>query len=169
MSQPTIVVGIGHHPAESVIDQALVFAANFHARLLCVSVDVTRYIVSRDDGGKVRASPYDADSSGSVDEVMPSEIVEGIRQRANAAHVECDFLATAGDPTAEISKAAEESSALMIVIGTRKTGLGGTVYQFFAGSVAANLAHRQHRPVVVIPLDPVGMADPLPWGDESHS
>lgn len=169
MSQPSIIVGIGRYQSDSVVTQALLFAANFHARLICVSVDVTRYVVGRSDDGTVRASPYDADSSGPIDEVIAPDVVERIRTRALAANVECEFLATAGDPTVELSKAADAASALMIVIGTRKTGFGGTVHQFFAGSVAASLAHRQHRPVVVIPLDPVGMAEPLPWDSESHS
>jgi hypothetical protein len=35
--------------------------------------------------------------------------------------------------------------------------------EFFGGSVAVHLAHRQHRPVVVIPLAPVAFRDELPW------
>jgi nucleotide-binding universal stress UspA family protein len=52
---------------------------------------------------------------------------------------------------------------MMIVVGTREPGFRGTVHEFINGSVAAQLAHRQHRPVVVIPLNPVTDDDELPW------
>jgi hypothetical protein len=35
--------------------------------------------------------------------------------------------------------------------------------EFFTGSVAVQLAHHQHRPVLMIPLDPTGPDAPLPW------
>jgi hypothetical protein len=35
--------------------------------------------------------------------------------------------------------------------------------EFFAGSVAVHLAHRQTRPVVVIPTSPVPQGAALPW------
>lgn len=48
----------------------------------------------------------------------------------------------------------------MLVIGTRE-GARGALREAVHGSVAAQLAHRQHRPVVVVPLDPV------PFGTEA--
>jgi len=35
--------------------------------------------------------------------------------------------------------------------------------EFLNGSIAAHLAHRQRRPVVVIPLSPVREGEALPW------
>jgi nucleotide-binding universal stress UspA family protein len=40
----------------------------------------------------------------------------------------------------------------MIIVGSRRGGLRSTMHDFFGGSVAAHLAHRQPRPVVVVPL-----------------
>jgi hypothetical protein len=54
----------------------------------------------------------------------------------------------------------------MIVVGSREAGLRGSVREFFAGSVALHLSHRQARPVVVVPLAPVSRAQALPWEDE---
>lgn len=51
----------------------------------------------------------------------------------------------------------------MIVVGTRPAGFRGTVHEFLSGSVAAQLAHHQRRPVVVVPLRPVGIDEPPPW------
>ncbi|WP_284328799.1 hypothetical protein [Demequina litorisediminis] len=51
------------------------------------------------------------------------------------------------------------------MVGTREPGLRGTLHEFFSGSVAAQLSHRQHRPVLVVPLAPVGPEGELPWED----
>jgi nucleotide-binding universal stress UspA family protein len=51
----------------------------------------------------------------------------------------------------------------MIVVGSRRRGVRSGLKEFFGGSVAAQLAHRQHRPVVVVPVAPVPLDTPLPW------
>ncbi|MEA9984217.1 MULTISPECIES: hypothetical protein [Subtercola] len=49
------------------------------------------------------------------------------------------------------------------MVGTRRASGRSTVGEFLNGSVAAHLAHRQHRPVIVIPVAPVASDDALPW------
>jgi nucleotide-binding universal stress UspA family protein len=51
----------------------------------------------------------------------------------------------------------------LIIVGSRRGGVRAGLKQFLTGSVAAHLAHRQHRPVVVIPVAPVAEGKPLPW------
>jgi hypothetical protein len=51
----------------------------------------------------------------------------------------------------------------MIIVGTRKPNFAGTLREFINGSVASRLAHRQHRPVVVLPRRPVREGERLPW------
>jgi len=67
-----------------------------------------------------------------------------------------------GDPAEALGRLANSLDAAMIVVGTRRAGVLGTLRELFEGSVAAHLAHRQHRPVVVIPLDPVPIETTLP-------
>ena len=57
-----------------------------------------------------------------------------------------------GDPAIAIKHLAEDVDAKLLVVGTRKRGIGESIREFFTGSVAARLAHRQHRPVLVVPL-----------------
>lgn len=61
---------------------------------------------------------------------------------------------------------ADELEGDAIVVGTRKPGLRTTAHDFFNGSVAVHLAHRQHRPVIVVPLNPVASGESLPWEEE---
>jgi nucleotide-binding universal stress UspA family protein len=53
-----------------------------------------------------------------------------------------------------LMKVADEEDALMIVVGARPGGFRGALRQVFTGSVALRLAHRQYRPVVVVPTAP---------------
>ena len=62
-----------------------------------------------------------------------------------------------GDPALAIKSLANEVDSPLIVIGTRRRGIGESIREFFTGSVAARLAHRQNRPILVVPLgDPAG-------------
>jgi nucleotide-binding universal stress UspA family protein len=68
-----------------------------------------------------------------------------------------------GNPAQALGDLADTLNASMIVVGTREATLRASLQEFINGSVAAQLAHRQHRPVVVIPLAPVPSDQPLPW------
>jgi nucleotide-binding universal stress UspA family protein len=56
---------------------------------------------------------------------------------------------------------ADQVDARLLVVGTRKRGIGESIREFFTGSVAARLAHRQQRPILVIPL-----GEPVPDDEE---
>jgi nucleotide-binding universal stress UspA family protein len=66
-----------------------------------------------------------------------------------------------GDPALAMKHLADAVDARLLVVGTRKRGLGESIREFFTGSVAARLAHRQHRPILVIPL-----GEPVPDDEE---
>ena len=51
----------------------------------------------------------------------------------------------------------------VIVVRTRDATFRGTLREFVSGSVAVNLAHRQHRPVLVVRLSSVEALD-VPTG-----
>ncbi|MFV0285321.1 MAG: universal stress protein, partial [Demequina sp.] len=87
----------------------------------------------------------------------------------NEAGVQWSTRALAGLPSQQLADVADEVDAVLIVVGTREPGLRGTLHEFFSGSVAAQLSHRQHRPVLVVPLAPVGPDGELPWEDAGES
>ncbi|BDZ48150.1 hypothetical protein GCM10025867_03910 [Frondihabitans sucicola] len=159
----TLVVGVTSHQPRTVIEQALVFARRFDASLVCVQVDPSRFVVDTKDDGTIVAAPFDPDGGDVVDEGIDPDIVSWAAPLADSAGIACSFVATAGDPARMLAQVADEVGAILIVVGTRRPTLGATVRQFFAGSVSAGLTHRQHRPVVVVPLDPVSPETPLPW------
>lgn len=158
-----IVVGVVPDQPEAVVAQASTFARAFDARLLCCLVDRTRYVVEELPDGHVRALPIDPDlpelSSGEFDPVLKKRLAV----RLDGAGIAWEARLLAGDPAWALGRLAEVTDALMIVVGTHKATVRGSLGQFFNGSVAAHLAHRQHRPVMVIPLNPVPADRRLPW------
>ncbi|HAJ17840.1 MAG TPA: universal stress protein, partial [Microbacterium sp.] len=78
--------------------------------------------------------------------------------RASVAHalegidVEWRIHQLVGDPALALKHLAEQIDARLLVVGTRKRGIGESIREFFTGSVAARLAHRQARPILVVPL-----------------
>ena len=58
-----------------------------------------------------------------------------------------------GDPALALRHLADRAEVRLIVVGTRRRGFGESVREFLTGSVAARLAHRQSRPILVVPLE----------------
>lgn len=163
MPQPAIVVGVTPWQPDAVVHEAVKFAAKLHCRVVCVSVDLSRYVTETRADGSIIAASIDSDAGGVIVEEFDPGLADRIRQLAATADVECEFVASAGNPGRVLTKVANEHDAVMIVVGTRSATFGGTVREFFSGSVAVNLAHRQHRPVLVVPLDPASGDGALPW------
>ncbi|GAB3610490.1 hypothetical protein GCM10027414_26160 [Humibacter ginsengiterrae] len=173
MSEPAarehvLVVGVmagesGNVTSDAVLIEAIRFARMLGAELVLANVDTTRYTTRRNADGTVSAFPIDPDSADSVTEVVDPRLTEHVTPMLERSGIRWSFRALAGDPAHELARLAHEVNALAIVVGTRKRGLRTTAHEFFNGSVAVHLAHRQHHPVIVIPLDPVAHDEPLPW------
>lgn len=73
------------------------------------------------------------------------------------------FRSLAGDVGAALARLAEVLGAEMIVVGSRAGGVRASMHDFFRGSVAAHLTHRQSRPVVVVPVNPTPVGTAAPW------
>jgi nucleotide-binding universal stress UspA family protein len=166
----TLVVGLvdgrDQHP-DDVVRQAVVFAQRLGAELVFATVDPTHYEVRKNPDGTVVASDVDPDlADEEIVERVDPDFVARVASIVEPSTVGFSFRALAGEPARGLSELASEVDADAIVVGTRKSGLRTTAHEFFSGSVAAHLAHHQHRPVIVIPLDPVAHDQPLPW--EEH-
>jgi len=82
---------------------------------------------------------------------LPRRIEEGLEARAakvRAAGLECDTSTLDGAPYLEIVRAAEDTGAYLIVMGTHGRG---TIGHALLGSVAERVVHRAKCPVLVVP------------------
>lgn len=156
-----LVVGVQPGQVEDVVGVAAQLAAQLKAGLVCVWVDPS--LVSgglRRDGSEI-IEPIDSDSADMTRQEFPSTDSTRINEIAAHRGLPVEVLNRVGDPARAIAAVAEEHDAVMIVVGTQSGRR--RIAEFFNGSVAARLAHQQHRPVLVVPTDPVGFDAPLPW------
>jgi nucleotide-binding universal stress UspA family protein len=162
-----IVVGVFNGQPSCVLEQAAYFAHHFGADLVCGYVDATRYVVEERPDGTVISLPIDPDLVDLHEEIVDPKLEAEIAQGLDGQDVRWTVRALAGDPAEALAHLADQLDALLIVVGTRKAGIRRSLHEFFDGSVGARLAHRQHRPVVIIPLDPVATDAELPWAADA--
>ncbi|ROQ30909.1 nucleotide-binding universal stress UspA family protein [Frondihabitans sp. PhB188] len=156
-----IVVGLQPGFAPGIVRTAAEFAHRFHASLLCVTVDASLLSLGKRADGSEMIEPLDPDTADSTPRGLSDDETDAVRTIAGENRVPVDFLLRAGMPARALAAVAEDHDAGLIVVGTDSGRQ--RIGEFFNGSVAARLAHQQHRPVVVVPSNPVGLDDPLPW------
>lgn len=160
-----VLVGVVPGQPARVIKEAARYAQLLHAELLVVHVDVTRFVTYEDPDGYVHAAPVEMTTdAGSADlaavTALASAALEGRGIRWSVRQL-------VGDPALAIKHLADDLDARLIVVGTRRRGFGESIREFFTGAVAARLAHRQHRPILVVPLGEPVADDQDIWPDSA--
>ena len=158
-----ILVGVNHGQPDIVLREAVRFAHVFGTGLICAHVDLGRYVVEERPDGTITSLPLDPDLPELKETDFDPELAEHIRRVVADDSIELGFRELAGDTAYALTRLAQILDVEMIMVGSRKGGLRAGVWQFLTGSVAAHLAHRQHRPVIVIPVAPVEEGKSLPW------
>lgn len=154
-----VLVGVVPGLAPRVTKEAARYAKLLGAPLLIVHVDVTRFVTYEDPDGYVHSAPIDINvAAGESDLVL---VTEEARTLLEGRGLEWSVRQLVGDPALAMKQLAEQVDARLLVVGTRKRGIGESIREFFTGSVAARLAHRQHRPILVVPL-----GEPVPDDEE---
>ncbi|MCU1474022.1 universal stress protein [Amnibacterium sp.] len=160
--EPVIVVGVLPDQPLWVMQVAGEFARTFRARLVCVTVDATRYVLQDLPDGTLISAPIDPEAGGD-EPVFPPERLDEIEALLTPMGVRWSMRELVGEAATSLMTVADEENALMIVVGTRQNGFGGAMRRFFGGSVAVRLSHRQYRPVVVVPIEPSPDDRRMPW------
>jgi len=158
-----VVVGVTLQQPPIVVQLAARFARQFDAVLVCAHVEAANYVVEEHPDGSLVSRPIDPDVPDWDNAVFDSDLAATIRDLARDAGVEVEFRELAGNIGHGLARLAEILDAEMIVVGSRRGGgMRASMREFFSGSVAVHLAHRQPRPLVVIPLSPKPQGR-LPW------
>ncbi|GLJ80469.1 universal stress protein [Microbacterium imperiale] len=144
-----VIVGVIPGQSPRVVIEAARYAGMLGVGLVIVHVDVTRFVTYEDPDGYVHTAPIDL---GAVSSAAQLEQIRAAAAEALAAStVEWVVHQLVGDPALAIKHLAERVDAKLLVVGTRRRGIGESIREFFTGSVAARLAHRQQRPILVVP------------------
>jgi len=158
-----ILVGVTYGQPDVVLRHAARFARTFDAALVCAHVDPGRYVVEELPDGSVASLPLDPDLPELKDTDFDQGLVAQVRAAIADDSIELSFRELAGDVAYALTRLADILNVEMIIVGSRRGGVRAGLKQFLTGSVAAHLAHRQSRPVVIIPVAPVAEGKPLPW------
>lgn len=151
-SGPILVGVIPGQPAIVVV-RAAELAARLGVDLVCAYVDTSTYEDVRDDEKPVLL-PIDPDGDYDYIAKTAGEIQAHLAQALQGSGVAWSFRYLPGEPARALAETADTLDAMMIVIGTREPGLAHRLEEIMAGSVAVHLAYHQHRPVLVVPLNP---------------
>ena len=142
--------------------EAARYAALFGTELIVAHVDVTRFVTYEDPDGFAHSAPIDLTRAAASHEL--ERVQAAAEEHLSATGVSWSIRTLVGDPAMALKGLADDLDAAVIVVGTRRRGFGETMREFFTGSVAARLAHRQHRPVLVVPLqESIAEGDDDPW------
>lgn len=156
-----VVAGVQAGQVRDVVTVAAQLAKRFDVSLVYVTVDPALLQAGTRSDGSAIVEPIDPDTADTEPQPLPAEDIATLEQTAARHGVAVEVLTRVGDPARALARVADERDAVMIVVGTQ-TGRR-RIAEFFNGSVAARLADQQHRPVVVVPVGPVGFDGPLPW------
>jgi nucleotide-binding universal stress UspA family protein len=137
-------------------------AALAGTELVIAHVDTTRFVAFEDPDGYV--NPSTVDVAGAASRAALAEVQATADSALADETVSWTVRQVIGDPALALIRLADELDASLLVVGTRKRGLGESLREFLTGSVAARLTHRQRRPVLVVPLgEPLAPDEELVW------
>ncbi|MDQ1123623.1 universal stress protein [Microbacterium trichothecenolyticum] len=157
-----VIAGVVPGQSPRVVQEAARYAALAYTELVVAHVDTTRFVAFEDPDGYVH--PSTVDLAGAAARAALEEVQRAADAALAGSTAAWRVRQVFGDPALALMGLADEVGASLLVVGTRKRGLGESLREFLTGSVAARLTHRQHRPVLVVPVDePAGPDEHLPW------
>lgn len=160
-----VIVGVIPEQSNRVLREAARYASLLKAPLLVVHVDVTRFVTYEDPDGYVHSAPIDINLAAGAEDFV--EVTRAATELLTGRSLSWSVRQLVGDPALAIKNLAEQVDARLLVVGTRKRGFGESIREFFTGAVAARLAHRQPRPILVIPLGEPAADDEDLWPEDS--
>ncbi|MBS1675437.1 MAG: universal stress protein [Actinobacteria bacterium] len=162
--QKAVIVGLRPGQPPRVLSEAVRFAKLLQSPLVIVHVDVTRFVTFEDPDGMVHSAPIDLNIDAGAEEF--AELRAEVEQALTGSGLVWTARQLVGDPALAIKHLAGALDAQLIVVGTRNRGLGESIREFFTGSVAARLSHRQQRPILIVPLEePIPDDKKDPWSE----
>jgi nucleotide-binding universal stress UspA family protein len=159
-----VVVGVVPGGDPLVVRTAAAWAGAAGSRVVAAFADTSRHVVEEHPDGSVTHAPLDPDTADDswqeVETRLRAEADEGLR----GTGVAWELRYLAGRPDRALTHLARAVDAAVIVVGTRAPGSAAHLRELVEGSVAAHLAHHQHRPVLTVPLAVVDWKElRTPW------
>jgi nucleotide-binding universal stress UspA family protein len=127
--------------SEAALPVAADLARRLRAHLHVVhGIDLSDYPIDPD------SADWEAQAQHALD-TQQQQVADALADRA----LGWSYHAWRGDPVELLAAVAEETDALMIIVGSRGEGPGAVFDRILKRSVSHGLIARQHRPVLVVP------------------
>lgn len=172
---PNVLVGVTPQQTDAVLLEAARLADRLGAALVCAHVDASRYLTDILPDGSVFTVPLDPAQIDAETLEFDARLADHIRTTLerlptpDGEERRLVFRALIGDPALALAAVAESAHSHYVVVGSRRGGIRAGMKEFFGGSIAVHLVHRQSRPVLVVPVSPIRAEMPLPWEGEPSS
>ncbi|MDQ2697648.1 MAG: universal stress protein, partial [Actinomycetota bacterium] len=124
-----VIVGVIPDQSPRVLKEGARYAKLFGAPLAVVHVDVTRFVTYEDPDGYVHSAPIDINIATGESEL--ARVQDASATVLADSGVDFTVRQLVGDPAMAIKHFADEIDARLIVVGTRKRGLGESIREFF--------------------------------------
>lgn len=147
-----VVVGVAPGQRPEVARTAAALAAALGVDLVVAWADPARYVVQEHADGSVLSDAIDPESGEGPGAPTGNEALDPLRGVLDAGGAPWTYRSLAGEPARALARLAAVVGARMIVVGSREPGLVPMLAEFFTGSVAVQLTHRQRIPVLVVPV-----------------
>jgi nucleotide-binding universal stress UspA family protein len=159
---PLVVAVVPDQPPLVGVTAVSLAKATGAAALYFAYVDSSRYAIEEFPDGTVRHAPIDPDLDDEEWPTTQAALVRSVTETMAANDVPWHFRYLAGRVVRALTHVARAVDAAAVVVGTH-AGRPHRSADFVNGSVSIQLAHRQHRPVLVVPLTVVDWEDRAPW------
>lgn len=157
-----VVVAITPRQPPLVLLTAAALAEAVGGPLYCAYVDIARYTDEEYPDGTVRHLPLNPDTADDSWARVEQDLTARIEQTLAGRNLEWHFRYLAGRVDRSLTHLARHVNAATIVVGTHNRHTH-RVSEFVSGALGVQLSHRQHRPVLVVPLAVVDWRGKAPW------
>lgn len=158
-----LLVGVVPNQATLVALTAASLARATHAPAVYFAyVDTARLTEEELPDGTVRHTPIDPDLADDTWTQTRDLLTAQIDRALQGQGVQWRFRYLAGRVDRALTHLARAIDAAAIIVGTHAAGQHRGL-DFFHHSVGVHLAHRQHRPVLFVPLQVVDWKGRAPW------
>ncbi|OIQ88205.1 universal stress protein family protein [mine drainage metagenome] len=158
------VVGVVPGQPELVPLTAASLARSMGAPMLYFAyVDASRFVAEEYADGTVRHMAVDPDGVDDTWRDTENDLRAFLTDVLAGSDVRWELRYLAGRPDRSLTHLARAVDAAVIIVGTRAPGHGARMHEFLNGSVALQLSHHQHRPVLTVPLSVVDWKARTPW------
>lgn len=145
-----LVLGVAWEESEHLVRTGAILAGRLGVHLICAYVDPSSYLTEWE--------PESSRASASLDPVFNSEtdfpsshVRDGLQAILGPPGEEWSFRVLNGAVALALDRLAESTDASLLIVGGQRPGRFAAMTRMLEGSVSADLASLQSRPVLVIP------------------